>query len=188
MIRAVSLVIVAAVGACSSDGDKRVDADGGGKGPVIAHDGGNDVVTDAGTVVASDTVTVADIVTDSVDGGTMADVDKGSKDGDGKRPVVIEGDSGKGADNDPLQLTVWNRVLVKAKSKDLSPADLQDLVEQATQAKVAKVRRTAGTFWLVEFTAVTPVRKPADQAKLIEALKGSGAFVVVEGDQVMKLK
>lgn len=182
--------------ACTSDGDKREDgpADAG---PVLAAvddskkgDPDAGVIPDAGSTVLDAGSGPTPVVTELVDSGTMQDVQASNdgKDGGKKITPVIEGDSGKDAGKDPLNVTVWNRVLVKAKAKDLSQTDMQELVEGATKAKVVKVRKTAGTFWLIELAPVTPARKQADQAKIIETLKASGAFAIVEGDQIMKLK
>ncbi len=185
------------LGACTSDGDKREDG-AGDAGAIIAavDDSHKDtadagVMADAGSVVfdagSGPTPVQVGVVEDMVDSGTMQDV-QANNDGGKKVKPIIDGDSGRDASKDNLNFTVFNRVLVKAKAKDLSQSDMQELVETALKAKVIKVRKTAGTFWLIELAPVTPARKQPDQAKLIETLKATGAFAIVEGDQLMKLK
>jgi len=183
----VVVIVVMIAAACTADGDKRRSDAGADAGDVVVVD----AVADAGVVVppaavdVSDAGVVADIpvVEDTVDAGHMADAAT-----TGPKTPVIEGGTGVNASKDPRTFTVWNRVLVKAKSKDLAPGPMQELVEEATGQKVEKVRRTAGTFWLIQFAAVTPVRQKADQQKLIEKLQATGAFAIVEGDQMMTLK
>lgn len=180
----VVVIVVMIAAACTADGDKRKSDAGADAGAVVVA-----AVADAGVVVvpaASDAGVVADIpvVEDTVDAGHMADAAATGP----KTPPVIEGGTGVNANKDPRTFTVWNRVLVKAKSKDLAPGRMQDLVEEATGQKVEKVRRTAGTFWLIQFAPVTPVRQKADQQKLIEKLQATGVFAIVEGDQMMTLK
>ena len=177
------IAVLLGLAACNSDGDKRKSDAGADAGEVVVA-----AVADAGVVVVpvvdGGTVAEVPVVEDTVDAGHMGDaVVKGTK-----VPPVIEGGTGVNANKDARTFTVWNRVLVKAKSKDLAPGRMQDLVEEATGQKVEKVRRTAGTFWLIQFAAVTPVRQKADQQKLIEKLQATGAFAIVEGDQMMTLK
>lgn len=189
------LVVVAALAAtvivsgCTSDGDKRP-TDGGND-----RDAGNvaPVGVDAGSVEAADAGVVEGVplVEGTVDAGHMGDA-KVTSDGkpiapvvDGHAPVV---DKDPQDGKEAATFSVFNRILAKAKTKDMTPQKVQDLAEEATGMKVEKVRRTAGTFWLIQFAPVTPVRQQADQAKLIDKLKASGAFAIVEGDQLMKLK
>jgi hypothetical protein len=84
---------------------------------------------------------------------------------------------------------IFNRVLVKTKDGKLSPAAVQELAEKVTGQKVARVRRTAGTFWLIEFEGDD--KKPRDieaQKRLVRDLDRTGAFAIVEGDQLMQLR
>jgi hypothetical protein len=89
---------------------------------------------------------------------------------------------------DPLQVTIFNRILARAKTRDLNPGQVQELAERLTKQKVDKTRRTAGTFWLIQFAPTTPPRGKAEQQRLIEQLKSGGDFEFVEADQVMTVK
>lgn len=190
--------------ACNSDQPRRAEGDVDG-GVMMASSGGSDSpngpndglkpddIKDAGSLDAGSLAPDAGggavpTVAEMVDGGHMNDAHVATN-GNGKPPKpVLEGGTGKDADKDGLNVVIWNRVMVKVKNKDLSPSDLQETVELATGAKVEKIRKTAGTFWLVQFAPTVPHRKQADQQKLIASLKSSGAFAIVEGDQIMKIK
>jgi hypothetical protein len=89
---------------------------------------------------------------------------------------------------DPIQITIFNRYLVKPKGQALPDGELKRLVEEATGAKVQTMRRTAVGYWLVQLEAATPPRTAEDQQKIIEQLQASGAFAVVERDQIMQIK
>lgn len=181
--RALMCLVGLSCAACTSDGEKRPDGgDAGSEAPAA--------VADAGDVP---------VVEEAVDAGHMAD-QAGTDAGvvvDGHAPVDAV-DAGAGvAVKDPKDVVkpqvppasvVWNRVMVKAKTKDSSAAALQELVEDVTKAKTLRVRRTAGTFWLIEFEPTNPPRQKPDQEKLIAALQATGAFAVVEGDQLLQLK
>lgn len=180
------ILVPFALSACTSDGDKRGDA--GDAGVVAQAEEPKDAgAPDAGALVNDAGSGAIPVVADLVDSGTMHDVVVAS-DGGKKVPPVIDGGLGKDAGKDGINVTVWNRILAKAHARDLSPVDVQDMVEKATGQKVEKVRKTAGTFWLIQFAPVTPVRKKEDQQKLIDVLKATKAFATVEGDQVMTLK
>ena len=126
------------------------------------------------------------VVSDMVDAGHVGDA----------APVPAEGaamgSSGVGRPPpiavDPIQVTIFNRILAKAKTRDLNPGQVQELAEQLTKQKVDKTRRTAGTFWLIQFAPTTPPRGKAEQQKLIEQLKAGGDFEFVEADQIMTVK
>jgi len=158
-----------------------------------------DAVVDAGTVVvdagvhlvdagAAAAVTVIDagpgditVVEQMVDAGHIGD---GTDTGEGVPPVVK-------VNKDQLAqavTSIHNRLLVKPKDKALSTAALEKLASTATGKPVERVRRTAGTFFLVQFAPTTPPRSRADQQRLITALQKTGAFTVVEGDQLMTIK
>jgi hypothetical protein len=89
---------------------------------------------------------------------------------------------------DPIQITIFNRYLVKPKDQALPEAEIKQLVEEATGAKVAMVRRTAVGWWLVQLEPVTPPRTAEDQQKVIGLLQAGGAFAVVERDQIMQIR
>jgi hypothetical protein len=194
--------VVGVAGACTSDAPKRADGGemrdagpGSDAGPIMARADDKEAsdagAPDAGPLVvdagAGPTPGVTDHGKPQVDAGTMHDV-VASSEGGGKAAPLIEGGTGTDAAKDSIHHTVWNRLIVKTRAKGMAPADVQELVEQATGQKVEKVRKTAGTFWLVQLAPVTPVRKKDDQQKLVDKLKASGAFATVEGDQVMTLK
>jgi hypothetical protein len=85
-------------------------------------------------------------------------------------------------------VAIFNRLLVKPGVKALGQDALETLVEKATGQRVQSVRRTAGTFWLVQMAPTSPPRTRADQQRLIRVLNQSGAFTVVEADQRMTIK
>jgi hypothetical protein len=89
---------------------------------------------------------------------------------------------------DPIQVTIFNRVLARTKARDLHPGQVQELAAQLTKQKVERARRTAGTFWLIQFAPTTPPRGKAEQQQLIEQLKAGGDFEFVEADQIMTVK
>ncbi len=151
-----------------------------------------DAVVDAGIhpvdAGAAAAVTVIDagpgditVVGQIVDAGHIGD---GTDTGEGVPPVVK-------VNKDQLAqavTSIHNRLLVKPKDKALSPDALEKLASKATGKRVERVRRTAGTFFLVQFAPTTPPRTKVDQQRLITALQKTGAFTVVEGDQLMTIK
>jgi hypothetical protein len=89
---------------------------------------------------------------------------------------------------DPLQGTVFNRLLVKAKGRDVNAGVVEELAERITGQPVERCRKTGVSFWLVQFAPTSPPRDRAAQQKLIQQLQASGEFAIVEGDQVVTLK
>lgn len=89
---------------------------------------------------------------------------------------------------DPIQITIFNRYLVKPKDQALADGEIKRLVEEATGAKVTTLRRTAVGYWLVQLEPATPPRTAEDQQKVIGLLQAGGAFAVVERDQIMQIK
>lgn len=89
---------------------------------------------------------------------------------------------------DPIQVTIFNRYLVKPKDQALPDGEIKRLVEEATGAKVTTIRRTAVGWWLVQLEPATPPRTAEDQQKVIGLLQAGGAFAVVERDQIMQIK
>jgi hypothetical protein len=89
---------------------------------------------------------------------------------------------------DPIQVTIFNRFLVKPKDQALPDGEIKRLVEEATGAKVTTIRRTAVGYWLVQLEPTTPPRTADDQQKVIGLLQAGGAFAVVERDQIMQIK
>ena len=89
---------------------------------------------------------------------------------------------------DPIQITIFNRYLVKPKDQALPDGAIKELVEEATGAKVTTLRRTAVGYWLVQLEPATPPRTAEDQQKVIGLLQAGGAFAVVERDQIMQIK
>jgi hypothetical protein len=204
-VRVVPILVVAAVGgasACHTDEPRRADDAGAiapstSTSPSTSADAGAAAVDAGGAVpVAKDAVPAAvpelapdvgsNVVHDIVDAGHIGDApavpDEGAamgSSGVGKPPPVVV---------DPIQVTIFNRILAKAKTRDLNPGQVQELAEQLTKQKVERARRTAGTFWLIQFAPTTPPRGKAEQQKLIEQLKAGGDFEFVEADQVMTAK
>jgi hypothetical protein len=144
-----------------ADGGVVVDAGGDGAGavPVV------DAVVDAGHLGDAPTAGAATTPTGAVGIGSPP-------------PVKV----------DPITVTIFNRVLAKTKTRDLNPGQVQELAAQLTGQKVERARRTAGTFWLIQFAPTTPPRGKAEQQQLIAQLKAGGDFEFVEADQIMTVK
>lgn len=138
------------------------------------------VVVDAGVVVAVVDAGVVDVpvVETQVDAGHLGDgaVDAG-------RAAAVRGEAAPSG----ASVAIFNRLLVKPGVKALGPDALAALVEKATGQSVQVVRRTAGTFFLVQMAPTSPVRTRADQQRLIRVLDKTGAFTVVEADQLMTI-
>jgi len=181
--RLVTLALLALASACPSRVDTALEA--------------RDAVADAGATVVD-----AGIVVDA-GGAVVAVTDAGPGDVPVVEQLVDAGHIGDGVDTgegvppvvkaDKEQLTravtaIHNRVLVKPKDKGVSPDALEKLASKATGKRVELVRRTAGTFFLLQFAPTSPARTRADQQRLISALQKTGAFTVVEGDQLMTIK
>lgn len=172
----VSLLLLAvAAAACSSDQPKRTnDAGDVAVEPAAGTDAGDSapVIVGAGEVPTVDTQVdaghIGDAVVDPMLDGPAAPPTK---------PSV-----------DPIQVTIFNRLIVKPKTKGLTAGQVQELAEEATGKKIALVRRTAGTFFLLQFEPTKPARMAKEQKALMAALDKTGAFANVEGDQVMTIK
>ena len=138
------------------------------------------VVVDAGVVVAVVDAGVVDVpvVETQVDAGHLGDgaVDAG-------RAAAVRGEAAPSG----ASVAIFNRLLVKPGVKALGLDALAALVEKATGQSVQVVRRTAGTFFLVQMAPTSPVRTRADQQRLIRVLDKTGAFTVVEADQLMTI-
>jgi hypothetical protein len=89
---------------------------------------------------------------------------------------------------DPIQVTIWNRFLVKPTDKGMPETEIRRLVEESVGAPVVTLRRTAVGYWLVQLAPAEPPRGRAEQQAVIDTLKKTGAFAVVEGDQIMTIK
>ncbi len=165
------------------------------EGPVAVVDAGSAVV-DAGSVVFVDA--------GSVDAGSAdAVVDGGSAD-DGSAVV----DAGSAAANDvkadavtppvlpkrpnsieiPKSLSVFNRIIVKAKDRKATPATVKSAVEAQTKMSVSSVRVTARGFYLVEMAPTQPKRTKDSQARLVDLVRKSPAFSSVEADRLLQLR
>jgi hypothetical protein len=140
------------------------------------------VVVDAGGVVPAVVIDagVVDVpvVETQVDAGHLGDgaVDAG-------RAAAVRGEAAPSG----ASVAIFNRLLVKPDVKALGPDALAALVEKATGQRVQVVRRTAGTFFLVQMAPTSPARTRADQQRLIRVLDKTGAFTVVEADQLMTI-
>ena len=147
----------------------------------VAADVAADVVADVAADVAADAgVQEVPLVSQQVDAGHMSDAQTA-------RLNVVDGHAPVGGVDD-VQSRIFNRLLVKVAPKDMPPTQMQAFVQEKTGQKIEKIRKTAGTFWLLQFAPVVPARTKAAQDDLVARLKATGAFVVVEGDQVMTLK
>ena len=89
---------------------------------------------------------------------------------------------------DPIQVTIFNRYLVKPTDQALPEGEIRRIVEDVTGARVTQLRRTVVRYWLVQLEPATPPRQAAQQRAVLEQLKASGAFAVVEPDQIMTIK
>lgn len=89
---------------------------------------------------------------------------------------------------DPIQVTIFNRYLVKPTDQALPESEIRRIVEDVTGARVTQLRRTVVRYWLVQLEPATPPRQAAQQRAVLEQLKASGAFSVVEPDQIMTIK
>lgn len=181
MRRAPSLVLLATIAAAVvSVGCQPPDQAGG---PVVVDAGAAPVVVDAGVVAA---VVVVDAGSDEVptvatlvDAGTMADPPAAPP----PPPATASADV-----THPVGSFIYDRLLVQPKETSERPDALQKRIEKTLGQKVKSLRRTAGTFWLVQLAPVTPARTKLDQARAIERLQKTGTFKNVEGDQLMTIK
>jgi hypothetical protein len=89
---------------------------------------------------------------------------------------------------DPIQVTIFNRFLMKPKQQDMPESEIKAVVEDTVGAKVIRLRRTAVRFWLVQLEPSSPPRTAKEQKEIIAKLQGCGAFEIVEGDQLMTIK
>jgi hypothetical protein len=114
-----------------------------------------------------------------VDAGTMAD---------GPPPPPTTTPRTKPDVSHPVTGFIHDRLLVKPRDAASAAADIERMVEKQLGAKVTLVRRTAGTFWLVQLEPTKPPRTKQDQERAVARLKKSGTFASVEGDQLMTIK
>lgn len=169
--------LLAIVIACTTDQPKKsLDAGESDAGAAAVDAGAVPVASDAG-VAAVEPVPIP-VVSEQVDAGHV---------GDGNAKITVDGHEPVGG-AEPLKVKIFNRVLVKPTTKDTKAEELQAFVEEKTGAKLEKVRRTAGTFFLLQFAPTTPSRNKAAQDALMQKLKDTKAFSVVEPDQIMTLK
>jgi len=89
---------------------------------------------------------------------------------------------------EPIQVTIFNRYLVKPTEGSMPEGEIRRVVEEVLGAKVTLLRRTAVRYWLVQLEPTTPPRQAAEQKKVLEQLKATGLFAVVEPDQIMTIK
>jgi hypothetical protein len=166
--------LLATVAACPSP-SAVVDAGAPDAGAVVV-DAGTVAVVDAGTVAAIVDAGSVPVVETLVDAGTMAD-------GPPSPPTTVKPDT-----THPVTGFIHDRLLVKPKDSASSASAIERMVEKQLGAKVQLVRRTAGTFWLVQLAPTSPPRTKQDQERAVARLKKSGTFVSVEGDQLMTIK
>ena len=165
-------VLLATVAACpSAPGvvDKGV-VDAG----VVVVDAAPPAPVDAGSVPTVETI---------VDAGTMADVPPPTTTTLPPPTTTAKPDA-----THPVTGFIHDRLLVKPKDASLSAVSLERMVEKQLSAKVQTVRRTAGSFWLVQLSPTSPPRTKQDQERAVARLQKSGAFADVEGDQLMTIK
>jgi hypothetical protein len=173
----VSLALVMAASACTTDAPKPDDA--GNVAPVEPA-----AETDAGAPVAA--AEPVPTVETQVDAGHVGDAPAATPEG---VVATVNTPLAPVAKVDPIQVTIFNRVMVRPTEKGLTMQAVQEIAENATGQKVESIRRTAGVFWLLQFAPTTPPRTKAEQQQLIADLKAkTQAFKSVEGDQVMTIR
>ena len=89
---------------------------------------------------------------------------------------------------EPIQVTIFNRYLVKPTEPAMPEGEIRRVVEEVLGTKVTLLRRTAVRYWLVQLEPANPPRQAADQQKVLQQLKATGLFAVVEPDQIMTIK
>jgi hypothetical protein len=206
-----ALVLAALSGAtgtlfsCRTDEPRRTSEDGGATMAGMIDGGGGHVVGGLGADAKTGALGAVgddDVVSETVDAGHLADQAASTATSSSTAGGVTSGVTGAGdlarsgpkigqpapVAVDPIQVTIFNRVLAKAKTRDLNPGRVQELAESLTQQKVERARRTAGTFWLIQFAPTTPPRGKAEQERLVQQLKAGGDFEFVEPDQVLTVK
>lgn len=87
----------------------------------------------------------------------------------------------------PGKATAFDRVLAKPKAMPSEYGAIKALVEKETGHKIARVRKTAGTWLLLQFAPTPEGRDLNDQAKLVDVLKGMDEIASVEGDRLMQV-
>ncbi len=143
-------------------------------------------IVDAGSAVSDAGV--------RVDAGASSAADAGSDAGASPDLAVDAGvvdgarDAGKAASTTNAKATPFDRVLVKPKDAQQDADGVKRSAQQCTGAHVSMLRRSARTWWLLEFAPTAPPRTAIDQQRIIDALQASGAFLFVEGDRLMKVK
>jgi hypothetical protein len=191
--RCLSGVLLATVAACPSapavvdgrvvDGrvvDERVVQTGAVDAGAFVVDAGAQALVDAGSVPTVETI---------VDAGTMADVPTSTIPTTPTTPTTpMTPTTAKPDMTHPVTGFIHDRLLVKPKDASLSAANLERMVEKQLSAKVQMVRRTAGSFWLVQLSPTSPPRTKQDQERAVARLEKSGTFAHVEGDQLMTIK
>jgi hypothetical protein len=179
------LLMVTAVVACSSDGDKKPEVliTPATVEPLAVPDAG---VVDAGVVDAGGVDAGAvDVDAGVVDAGpslTTADAPpqpKGAGLGDAARAQ---------ANRLAMQHKTTDRILVKPRDDMRNPEEIVAFIKKELKLEVVSVRRTAGTWYLLTFAATDPPRDLDAQRALIAKLISTKAFLKVEGDRVMTLK
>jgi hypothetical protein len=176
----VSLALVMAASACTTDAPKPDDA--GNVAPVEPA-----AETDAGAPVAA--AEPVPTVETQVDAGHVGDAPAVPSEAAVATPDPVNTPLAPVAKVDPIQVTIFNRVMVRPTEKGLTMQAVQEIAENATGQKVESIRRTAGVFWLLQFAPTTPPRTKAEQQQLIADLKAkTQAFKSVEGDQVMTIR
>lgn len=179
----VSLALVIAASACTTDAPKPDDAGD------VAVDAPINAPTNAATDAGAPEAPAAPVPTveTQVDAGHMGDAPAAAPDAAAVDPVNTP--LTPAAKVDPIQVTIFNRVMVRPTEKGLTMQQVQEIAENATGQKVETIRRTAGVFWLLQFAPTTPPRTKAEQQQLIADLKAkTTAFKTVEGDQVMTIR
>lgn len=89
---------------------------------------------------------------------------------------------------EPIQVTIFNRFLIKPTDKGMPESEIKRVVEDTVGAKVTTLRRTAVGYWLVQLAPSEPPRNADAQKAVIAQLQKAGPFAVVEGDQIMTIK
>ena len=91
--------------------------------------------------------------------------------------------------------TVFDRILVKPSAQLLAgtanagaAATFQKRLEAALDARVADLRRSAGSWYVVTLVPLQPPRSADGQRALVEKLKASADIAAAEPDTMLQLK
>lgn len=98
-------------------------------------------------------------------------------------PAAAEAQRGADVPESP-----FDRILVKPRIQGTTAEDVKVVVEQETGLAVVRVRRTAGSWYLVQLAPAEAGRSPEAQRALLQKLLAGGEFEHVEADRLVQVK